>query len=188
VAYYTNDAYKREADKLGASLSELCIGFAIYAVYELAARGWKAAVMHKPRFILECLQQWEDYDILYTDADSIFRCIPDWRRFNTADLAGHLFTRSRHHGPELLTGTLFFKNNPRVHDFVRRWVEITTNFQSSPTPEQESLAHLVKHSPEIKFKDFGPEMVWIFDDFRAIYPQGRPIIEHFQASRRLRLK
>jgi hypothetical protein len=40
----------------------------------------------------------------------------------------------------------------------------------------------------LTFKNLPPEYTFIFDSMRAMYPNAKPVIEHFQASRRFRNK
>lgn len=189
VAYYTNDAYKAEAEKLRLSLGEFNLDYRIYREGS-SQWTWEEAVRWKPSFCLRELRKAlvEKYDgILYVDADAIFRRLPDWSELKLADFGAHWFQRSKHHAIEILTGTLFFRCNERVDDLLIEWVKATNRLVSPlPTPDQTSIALALRGRTGITMRDIGPEWVYIFDDFRAIYPGRRPLIEHFQASRRLR--
>ncbi len=188
VAYATNEAYWNEAQKLRLSLEELMIPHRIYRENK-PDWTWDRAVRWKPAFCLRELAQAKSlgFDaMLYVDADAIFRTIPDWSQVKTADVGAHWFQRTKHHNVELLTGTLFFRCTPRIEILLEHWIEITGRVGTSPTPEQHSLILALKDRDDLCIRDFGPEWVYIFDDFRSIYTKSRPVIEHFQASRRLR--
>ena len=184
VAYYT-DNYEEEVIKLASS----CQKFGIDADYVSVGGGytWMQAVKMKPAFIMTMLNSLGNYDgILYVDADAVFRAAPDWELFSTCHFAAHKFKRSRHHNVEMLTGTLYFANVPIIRDFVKRWDILTAACETS-TPEQDTLKIAFDYFHEdLSYWDFGPEYVFIHDDFKEIYPGVKPVIEHFQASRRLR--
>lgn len=181
-AYYT-PSYLDEILGLRATASELNLRVHELPVHEMT---WAQAVMMKPQFILDRLESIEDaYDgLLYTDADSRFRKVPDWGRFKGIDFACHIFRRSRVCEPEMLTGTMYFGRGQSVLPFIREWIELTEQFAAADTPEQKSLAIAFgrwKH--RLIFSDIGCENVFITDDFRVIYPGVSPVIEHMQASR-----
>ncbi len=186
VAYTTNQKYKEESERLRLSLEALELEHEILHL-DQPALGWKEAVCMKPKFIADQMLRNLNYDILYTDADSAVNSVPLWSTFTNADFAYHKFQRTMHHLPEMLTGTLFFKNSAKVRAFVQEWGRITPHYKDTMTPDQDSMkaAYLLwQHHLEVV--DFGPAHCFVFDEFRTHYPDVRPIVEHFQASRRLR--
>ncbi len=186
VAYYTNDDYAKEAERLRLSLEELCIPHAIKAVKGIS--GWNEAVRFKPRFIFECMTTF-NRDLLYVDADAIFRNVPDWPILEGMDVGVHHFQRSKRHAVELLTGTVYVRNGVETLQFVTEWARLTDNFVGCDTPEQESLRQTVKtFGSLVRLGNLPPSWCFIFDDMRRMYPDTRPVIEHFQASRRYRFK
>lgn len=185
VAFCTPGPYEREAARLKTSAQEHGVDLHIQLVSPME---WSEAVMSKPGFILRMMDQFKDRPILYVDADAVFRQKPDPMP-DGVDFACHWFRRTKQHPVEMLTGTLWFRNTVIVREFVAEWAETTREYGWSSTPEQESLAEAFrKWKDRLVYHDFGPEMVFIFDDFKEIYPGKVPIIEHFQASRRLRTK
>lgn len=187
VAFWTPN-YADEIQGLKATASE----FGIH-VYDTAIRDmdWRSAVLWKPWFILEnLLSLGAEYDgLLYTDADSRIRREIDFDRFEQFDFAAHWFTRSKHHRTELLTGTMYFSKSEVAREFVSAWATHTAAFSGSDTPEQDAITTIFPSwKNKLQWVDFGPELVWIFDDFVPIYPGQTPIIEHLQASRKQRRK
>lgn len=185
VAYYTPN-YLDEINGLKATASEQGLTVHALKVHEMT---WAQAVMMKPQFILDRVEDLEDeYDgVLYTDADSRFRRLPDWSWFSKADFSCHFFRRSRVCEPEMLTGTMYFRRRPEVVTFLKDWAAMTDQFGHTDTPEQNSLKAVWAYwQDRLRFVDIGPGMVWIFDDFPALYPGVVPTLEHLQASRRYR--
>ncbi len=190
VAYATNDAYWKEAEKLRCSLGELGIHYKICRE-EVGHWTWEQAVRWKPTFCLRelVLAERDGFDgILYVDADAVFRNVPNWENLIGYDAGLHFFQRSRHHEIEALTGTLWLRARLNVVDTLGRWEKATKGIPSGvSTPEQHSLKAVLRAaSPPLRIANLGPEWCYIFDDFKSIYPNVRPVIEHFQASRRLR--
>ena len=154
---------------------------------------WVDGVAHKPKFILDVLETIHDGSgLLWTDADSKFFREPDLSIFNAIDFAASLFQWSPAHAVEMLTGTLFFRKTPRVVDFVKRWTLATPTWRKAnlDTPEQLSLKatweedRTAKHP--LRFLELPREWVFIEPDFKEMYPAMVPVVQHFQASRRVR--
>jgi hypothetical protein len=188
VAYYTNELYRQEAEKLRMSLGELGLDYRIYQE-GTSQWTWDEAVRWKPSFCLRELRKAkrDGYEgILYVDVDAVFRKIPDWKVLALCDFGAHWFQRSKHHAVEILTGTLWFRACNNVEDLLIEWVRTTERVPKSSTPDQTGIALALRAKIDLVMRDIGPEWVYIFDDFKALYPGVRPVIEHFQASRRLR--
>lgn len=204
VSFHTNAAYEAEARKLRASLEELMIPHAIGS-WGSPEWSWKEAVLNKPRFILEAMALISGMDLLWVDADSIFRRVPDWSLLQATDVAAHRLCRGGVHAPEWLTGTMFFRNSPEVRVFVEEWASAASNWRHSDTPEQDAFRVLVEGEhlrgpghrgmavplprwrwQGVRILELPPDWCWIFDEMPRLVPHGTPTIEHFQASRRLR--
>jgi len=186
IAYYTDSDYEKESVKLRRSLEELCIPHAIKGVSGI--KGWDAAVRYKPRYILECLSKFQR-NILYVDVDAIFRKTPSWELLEGIDVGVHLFQRDKRHAVEYLTGTVYIRHDVETMKFVTEWARLTDNFVGCDTPEQEAMKLAVTAAGDsIRFGCLPYTWCFIFDDMKKIYPDARPVIEHFQASRRFRFK
>jgi hypothetical protein len=83
-------------------------------------------------------------------------------------------------------------NNERTRELCHRWQRI--NISEGPnatTFEQWNLGNVINEMAaegKIISKNLPPEYTMIFDSMRAMYPNIVPVIEHFQASRKLRNK
>lgn len=124
VGYYTKDTlYEQQAERFMASLLEYKIPCHVKAIDNLG--DWHKNTSYKPTFIRECMAIFPDLDIVYVDCDAEFMSYPDL--FDTLDcnIAVHYFDR-KHHGRhcsgfEILSGTIFLKNNNEMRALVEKW-------------------------------------------------------------------
>ena len=83
-------------------------------------------------------------------------------------------------------------NNAGTREICRRWEGINTaEGPNAKTFEQWNLGKAIvdmRNEGKIKDGNLPPEYTMIFDSMRAMYPDVAPVIEHFQASRKLRNK
>jgi len=176
VAFYTeNTPYEEEIKNLEESLK----GFAFQStIMSYESRGsWVENAGIKPEFIQTMLNLHQGSDILYVDADAVFRQEPIFFENFDGDIGVHF-----RNGTELLSGTIYLNNNERTHECVRLWIE---KQQAEPTKwDQLSLHSVIKELPDLKVVDLPMEYTFIFDKFKG--KCGGPVIEHFQASRKYR--
>jgi hypothetical protein len=82
--------------------------------------------------------------------------------------------------------------NERTLALCKRWQEINeSEGKDAKTMEQWNLDKAIQEgikSKGLKFNNLPPELTFIFDSMKAIYPNVKPIIEHFQASRKFKNK
>ena len=175
VAFYTeNTPYEQEIENLRTSCNALGINYH-FEGYETRGK-WVLNAGIKPEFIWEMLHKFDER-LLYIDADAIIREYPILAEEIDCDIAAHIMA-----GGSLLSGTVIFDNNDRVKSLVNEWVART---RKDPGIWDQKTLHetIVHHGPRlgINFKELPQEYTKIFDK-----PWGEPIIEHFQASRKLR--
>lgn len=177
VAFFTRDTdYEIEVRSLIKSLNDLKLTYIIYSVPD--TQKWCVNAQQKGKVILHALKTNPKYNIVYVDADAIIQQNPKLFGEITEDFACHFKG-----GSELLSGTLFFKNEPKVHAFVERW--ITENTIHPQVWDQRNLDIILKASTDISVHDLPPQYTQIFDTMKQ---HGKAVIEHFQASRRLKQK
>lgn len=188
ISFYTPN-YAREAARLEASLNQFNLD---YTLDQASFGSWHEAVSHKPKFIMDfmnaCLMGGQYTGILWTDADSEVMRQPDLEELGGCDAAWHRFQRSPKHGEEFLTGTIYFAVNSLSRAFVRKWAEVTAAQKHNDTPEQLALQEVygMHRNYPLVTRSLGPEWCYIFDDSKAIYPDVKPVFQHYQASRRLK--
>lgn len=175
AGYYTkNTPYEEEIKKL----TDSCAAFNIPTFIKgFDSRGkWEYNCGIKPEFIFEAMSCYPDLNILYIDADGIIREYPTYFETLDADIGAHLKD-----GRELISNTVFIRNTAPVRLFIQQWIYKQT--QNPIMWDQRTLQALVRTTPSIKFVNIPPNYSQIFDSMKH---NGKPIIEHFQASRRFK--
>jgi len=190
VAYYTlNTPYEDEAKKLIRSLNKLGLTHDVVGVTNLG--NWQANTRFKAKFMEDMLNKHQGKNLLYIDSDAIVHSKPILFQDYNADIAVR-WQDFRWRKNECLSGTIFMANNERTRELCRRWQKI--NISEGPnatTFEQWNLGSVIKEMEsegKLITKNLPPEYTMIFDSMRSMYPNIVPVIEHFQASRKLKNK
>jgi len=179
VGYYTeNTLYVRKAKTLIETLDLNNILYYIEAIDNLGS--WWKNTNYKPTFIKRMLKEFPDYDIIYVDVDSRFLRYPILFDTLDCDIAVHEFDRSnwpKGKGREVLSGTIFLRNNERVFNLVEKWEE-----QCKKNPkiwDQKSLEKILDGN----FYRLPGEYCKIFGLMEEV---KEPIIIQYQSSRGVR--
>ena len=186
VAFYTLDTpYALEIKGLTASLDKLALP---YQIQGYTSRGtWVRNCGIKPEFILEMLQVHQGVDILYVDADAIVHQVPEL--FNDpdflekTDIGVHRWYSPYLKKMELLSGTIFLRNNPKATRLLEAWV--AKQKQMSDAWDQRVLSRVLEENAlawSLRESQLPASYVQIFDLMKA----PNPVIEHMQASRRFK--
>lgn len=190
VAYYTlNTPYEEEAKKLIRSLNKLGLNHDVVGVTNLG--NWQANTRFKAKFMEDMLNKHQGKNLLYVDSDAIVHSKPVLFQDYNADIAVR-WQDFRWRKNECLSGTIFMANNEKTRELCRRWQRI--NISEGPgatTFEQWNLGTVIKEMEaegKLITKNLPPEYTMIFDSMRSMYPNIVPVIEHFQASRKLKNK
>jgi len=178
VAYCTKGGYEEEAKKLRGSLEKLGMSHQVRVIHSMGS--WQKNCLYKPLFIKEMLQKYGK-PVLYVDADAIFYKIPELIDTLTADFAVHYFRNA-----QLASGTLYFKNSVPALNLLDAWIERNRNYPKDR--DQDNLQRVLEKpgwKNRIRIHYLPAEYCKIFD----LAPEVKdPVIEHFQASRRLRIE
>jgi len=188
VGYYT-DHYQKEADQFAASLDLLGIPYDLDRVDDRGT--WLKNVQQKPEVILRFMTNHPDVPaFFYNDVDAIVLQSPDLFvqiADDGFDIAFHLLG-----GTELLSGTLFFANNDKTRDLVRRWVELICLHplklpDGSQSWDQRVLHYAIREMDDLSIFDLPESYVWIRDGIsgRHYGKNVEPVIVHTRASARL---
>lgn len=177
-AYYTIDTgYEQESKKLIASLHALKLPMDIVGIPSQGS--WEINTHYKPYFVESMLLKHYPKDVLYVDVDAIVRQHPVL--FDDVDFdLGYAMRNDQ----ELLGGTLYFANNPRVMKLVERWKILCRDMIN--IWDQIILQILLEDGCtdlKLKIRILPPNYCQIFDLMKEV---GEPVIEHFQASRRFK--
>lgn len=184
VSYYTKDTpYKAQAMRLATSLERFKQPWHIEEVPNFGS--WQKNTHYKATFIKFMKAKFADRAIVFVDADAEFVRYPELFSKLKCDLGlcyrdyAVFPCRSRKHGRELLSGTMFIANNRKTLAFLDHWIEInniTTRW------EQLNLeAALGEWHDQLTIKEMPPSYCTIFDWMRKVRD---PVIIQHQASRK----
>ncbi len=179
VAYYTEHTlYELEV----ALLEETCAKFGIKIHIEAYRDqgSWVKNCALKPLFIYDMLCKHPFTDILYIDADARVRKYPGLFDDFKGDIGVHYRKRHKWHR-ELLSGTIYLKNNERVRKLIKHWAEVQQ--KNKKRWDQKVFQDILAQDKTIKVVELPPTYTQIFDSMKGA---GEPVIEHFQASRRIK--
>jgi len=195
ISYYTKNYEEIMNSYLLPSLVGLELPYCIEEIKDLGS--WKKNTDFKPVFIKQCLEKLND-DVVFTDADSIIHKHPSlfWIiQQEGYDLAYHLLWWKEHYSwhtnsnrREVLSGTLFLRNNDRIKRLIDKWIELTKSY----CWEQQALAEAIKQMPNLKIYELPRSYTYINSTPRGEplnpLPKEQIVIEHFQCGREMKRK
>lgn len=182
ISHYTlNTPYEQEVQRLRKSLEKLGLENWLLGIPSLGSWRWNSN--YCAHQIKDALAKFSDRNILRVDADAVFHSRPVLLESDDfkADVAAHIHD-FRWHKNELLGGTLFFRNNERVRTLVDTWTRMCCETRREYR-NGDLLQLLLKEHTEIQFSSLPATYCKIFD---LMHDVRRPVIEHFQASRRFK--
>tara|TARA_Y100000389_G_C17323908_1_gene444494 strand:+ start:160 stop:801 length:642 start_codon:yes stop_codon:yes gene_type:complete len=188
ISFYTvNTGYEKEMQNLLDSLKELDLPYHIEGV--IPGDSWVKNCAKKPVFIQKVMGLYKDNPVVWVDADSVLKNNPEL--FNKNNGNYHINNVSFAHGAlggitgEILSGTLYIKNDDISNEIISKWVQMQKNKQNEW--DQRVLSNLVSaNKPYQKYCHILPmEYIKIFD--KDACENGKPpVIVHYQASRRFK--
>lgn len=178
VAFYTKRTpYEREVRKLKKTCAKHNIPTWVVGIETLG--DWVTNCAQKPKIIAQALDKHAE-DVVYLDADARVMAYPALFDSWPADVGVHYLG-----GKELLSGTIFLKNNDRTRALVSLWQQV---LELTPVPiwDQVVLQDCIR--------EFGTQLGLSVRTLPGNYCQiedtmavaGKPIIKHTQASRKLK--
>lgn len=177
VCCYTLDTpYEKEVKRLIETTKKLGIATCIEGVPNLGT--WEKNCQYKANYILKMMEQ-QPANVVWVDADAEFHHIPTLFDQLQCELAYHYL----HYRRELLSGTLFLKNTPKVHQLVKDWIALNA---TNNHWDQKNLQKLVEADPKLKKEILPAEYCYIKNHKHQQVTD--PVITHFQASRRFKRK
>lgn len=174
VSYFT-PPYTYEAMGLESTAKAFGLETDIQAVPDLGK--WELNCGRKPEFIRSMMKAYPHRPIVWLDADARVSRQPVLFDSLTCDFAAHW-----RHGSELLSGTMYFGPTHGAQRLLDAWCE--AQHYSPETWDQRTLQSVIE-SGEVGGLDLvrlPSEYTRVFDDAKM----GDAVIEHGQASRRLR--
>lgn len=186
IAYYTKgNSYETISENLKQSCKSLGIPLFLEGIDDLGS--WENNTHYKATFILDCLNKYQQ-NLVYVDVDAIFNSYPILFDSLDCDIA-YRTENFKWRSNEALSGTIFIKNTPKGKTIIREWIEMNQKNPASrskpETWEQANMQRVVVGNPDIIYYNLPPEYTFITDHTRRMYPGLKPVIEHFQESRRV---
>ena len=181
ASYYTNGTfYEQYAQQFVASMKEHGVIYHVVGVPNL--KSWRKNTCYKPSFLAGILKSFPTIDIVWVDCDAEFKSYPILFDTIDCDIAVHkfernLYLRSSKQPPEVLSGTVYLRNNTKVRDIVDAWVK---ECEINPNVWDQKSLEKVLHG---EYYQLPPEYCTIE---RTMHRIKNPIILHHQASRQIR--
>jgi len=178
-AYTSNTPYEQEVKRLEKNIIKFNLP---YKLHPYKSTGdWSKNTHIKAQAILTSLLQ-QDKDVVWIDADASLVKNPVFFDDLDCDMSCH-FLNSRWDPHELISGTLFFKNNDKAKKIVGDWINLNS---TNKEWDQKNLQKIVGADKELKIIPLPQEYIKI-DGLGKQQPNMKdPFIVHHQASRKLR--
>ncbi|TXD97908.1 hypothetical protein ES754_02835 [Psychrobacter frigidicola] len=177
VCCFYTDSYYDHALSLKQSLDEFSLNYYFKQVSD--AGYWEANTRIKPHFILECLQQFPDKNILYLDADALVKKPLDYFNNITADVAFYKTKGLPGMSHDYLASTMFFNNTDNTINLVKQWIAEQVDGKRTQVDQDSLDTAMDKLKNTLTVEPLNPGYIKIFDkDY-----EGEVYIEQLQASR-----
>ena len=177
VCCFYTESYLDHALSLKQSLDDFGLNYVFKQVED--AGYWEANTRIKPHFILDCLEQFPDKDVLYLDADAMVK--KPLSHFNTvtADVEFYKTKGMAGMSHDYLASTLFFRNTPATIALVKQWIAEQVDGKRTQVDQDSLDVAMEKMAGQIEVAPLSPGYIKIFDkDY-----EGDIYIEQYQASR-----
>ncbi len=185
ISFYTrNTGYEDEVGNLIESLEKFNLNHYVEAIDSLGS--WQKNCMYKPVFIKKMLDKYPEEDkIVWIDADAIVKKDPVLFKDIEEDIAFHYCRSHWQKYPELLTGTMMFRNNDKIRSLLDMWIESCN--KNSNIWEQKALQRVINNAG-ISIYDLPSSYTKIRDLDEDGEKDIDPVILHTQANRRYKDK
>lgn len=154
---------------------------------------WQANTVYKPKFLLEMLELYPNENIVFVDCDAEILEFPDLfnKIHESYNVACHYLDRETWYKKsypegqkkELLSGTLFLRNNQQAKEIVYQWY---TKAYANNIWEQKVLQKTISEK-NIPVFELPIEYCWIKSlpngDLPHVTPKSPIVIRHNQVSR-----
>ena len=196
ISFYTLDTpYEQEVRKL----IESCVEWDIDAdIVGIPSRGsWEKNCGMKPEFILQKLRQWER-PVLWVDADAVFLQRPDFQELMNYEFSVRVNEfLPKTHESYIVSNTIFINDHPRTLELMELWVKKNQKALEQKDRvlefwDQVALRDVLEnenlHGVPLRFLPMPLKFCKIFDLDNLFISEEEVVIEHYQASRRLKNK
>jgi len=175
-SFYTPE-YSKVILNLIDSIQNLNLNYIIHQVR--LSNNWTANTHYKPFFLLDVLNEHPELKaVVWVDADAVIIRYPKLFDNLECDFAAHIHKTKN----QLLSGTLFFKNNNSAKTLLRMWIKESSNRRGQ---WDQKILQETKNQWKGNFYNLPPQYCLVFDNMKQ---WGPPVIEHYQFSRKIRRK
>jgi Nucleotide-diphospho-sugar transferase len=191
ISCYTPD-YETRAKSLMRSLRRCKLDFEVEPIAELGS--WQKNSQFKSKFIWKKLTEHFDRNlgigqpIVWIDADAEILSYPVEFDHLESDIGVCEFKHTGRDLTEMLSGTIYFKNNLMSHRVVDKWIE--TCGENPEKWDQKCLRIAVDHfaTQGLRVTFLPITYCFIHDTHKEMFPEAEPVIVHFQESRQARIR
>lgn len=187
ISFYTlNTPYEQEASRLRRSCEEWGLKYCIEGVPSQGT--WEQNCGFKPHFILEKMEQFQQ-PVLWVDADAIFLKKPSFEFLQGYDFSVRIMDFISWRNPsKVMSGTIYINNTPAGLNLVRRWAKNCSCRlkKDGRIWDQYILRSLVMREKKAKILPLPVAYCKIYDLDILFIEQEHVVIEHYQASRRIK--
>jgi len=170
-----NTPYQEEIKHLQKSLDDLNLPYEFVGVKPQGS--WIKNTQLKSSVIKGVMDKYNK-DVVWVDADAIMRKRPVFFDKVDADLSFYTIDEWR----EMFNGTIYLKNNKKVHSFLDEWTALN---ESNNLPDGANFQAILEVSwPKYNIVALPADYAKIFDN--DLIKSSDPVIVHNQASRRFK--
>lgn len=186
VSYYT-DAYTGRAADLVKSLDALRLPHHVEKRPDSSSAfpklRWLNNVRAKPDFILSKMrEQGSGRTVVWVDADCVARREPTLLLQGGFDVAAFRWRPPWwNNGYEVPSGTVGFGSTPKAVEILKAWRDFIARHPDTPT--QPRLEQAINAVSGAIVRWLPVDYYYIHDTHAELYPDVRPVFEHFQHSR-----
>lgn len=186
VSFYTKGTgYAKLAPNLRASLERFKMPYEIEAIDNRGS--WLKNTQYKTIYCRQKIKQIDAKGLVWIDIDAVLKRKPElfYYLWQLADVGFHFHRWGSSKWLELLSGTMYFKKSKPVIDFLDTVIEM--HIKRPGVRQQRAIQKLLAGPWGQKLEVFNlpPEYTKIYDLMREV---KNPVIEHYQASRKLKNK
>jgi MoaA/NifB/PqqE/SkfB family radical SAM enzyme/glycosyltransferase involved in cell wall biosynthesis len=179
ISYYTkNTGYENEYKKLESSLKRFSLDYEIVGIDSQGS--WFNNCFYRTTFVKDMLNK-HGRPVVWVDCDAIIQQDPQLlSTLSEFDFAFHPRVRSNG-STELLGGTMYFNCTVGALKLLAKWTELVNADRTKYRLDQSYLHEAVSTLHSLKVYYLPATYCQIFD---LMKDAGKPVIEHFQASRK----
>ena len=189
ISFYTKKTpYEREIERLIASCNHFELSHSIEGIESLGS--WELNCACKPFFILKKLDELQK-PILWVDADRVFVEKPTWQKAFDAELAVRINEElEEEHPSKVISSTIFVRPSEKGKFLIKDWIKHCALTLLDKERKEEFWDQIALRDVLLKNRDsvksMPVEYSKIFDHPGDCQRVHKPVIEHFQASRRFK--